>query len=118
MPSCARVLYFSAADACRRPDVLRSVGFTVHECTAFAELAACLGAGENPDLVCVSDDGHGSAARALTLVRSLSTAPAVLFANGSEAVPESSWDLEVPALTHPGTWLSRIVELAKRVEEH
>lgn len=110
-PNPRSALYFSVSDACRRPEVLRSVGFTVHECTVLSEMVSCLRAGENPDLVCVADCWEEPAESVLTLVRSLTGAPMVLFSSGRHLYAQGAWDLEVPAMTHPRVWLSRIVQM-------
>jgi phosphosulfolactate phosphohydrolase-like enzyme len=72
------------------------------------------------DLVGVADEGNRCAplALALDLVRSLSTVVVVLFSCGEEISPERCWDIEAPALTHPGTWQPRIVEMPEHRNHH
>lgn len=111
------MLYFSASDACRRPEVLRWVGFTVQECTALSDLAGRLRSGEAPDLVCVADGWDEPVELVLSLVRSYTSAPVVLFSSGRHLYPEVAWDMEVPVMTHPGEWVSRVVELLERRSE-
>lgn len=105
------IVYFGVDDSDHRAAVLRAAGYEVDERSSLPELADCLKANRDADLVCIADTWDKPAEGALAVARGLSRAPIVLFCSAGHHYSHCSWDLEVENLTSPREWLADIAEL-------
>jgi len=103
----AKVIHFGLDD-CHRLMVLRSAGYTVDECRSVLQLREMLETGEVPDAVLISDCEGVSPLEAVTLARTFSPNPLILFRSTNLTYEDGGFDLVVPCLTPPAVWLSEV----------
>ena len=110
----ARVIHFGPDD-CHRLMVLRRAGYSVEDCPSLCELRLSLETGDAPDAVLLSDGDGFSPHEALTLARTHSPSPLILFRSTNQTYEHRGFDLVVPCLTAPEVWLDDVDALiAKR----
>lgn len=112
----ARVIHFGA-DTCHRLPVIRSAGYRVETCNSISELRDALAAEEETDAVLISEGTGGVHQDAVLLARSHSEAPIILFRKSQRSFSESEFDLVVPVLDPPESWLAGIANLIARRQE-
>jgi hypothetical protein len=106
----ARFVHFGI-DSCFRGALLKAAGHSVEECTSVSHLhAALIGVREVNAVVFSEGDGEVPY-DAISLARSTSTAPLILFRSRSPRYDESEFDLVIPELTDPKKWLKEIAGL-------
>lgn len=98
-------------DRCHRLPVLKSAGYTVETCISVPELRNALTAEEQLDAVVISEGVGGAHPDAVSLARSHTSAPIVLFRETQLSFAESPFDLVVPVLAPPQAWLADIAAL-------
>ena len=105
----ARVIHFGIDD-CYRLSVLRRAGYAIDSCSDLVEFQAALDA--EADIIMV-DDGDGFLPESvISLARTRSAAPIVLFLRATRADTTSHQvDLVVPTLTPPQEWLLDLANL-------
>lgn len=106
----ARILYFGR-DTCHRLPVLVRSGYAVVNCISHEELCAALQSAHAPAAVLMADNNPGTAQQAISLLRSRSPVPLVLFRDSYRVLVESPFDLVIPTLTPPAQWLADIASL-------
>lgn len=112
----ARIIHFGPDD-CHRLTVLRSAGYSVDACGSLGQLRASLVADREADAVVMTEGDGVAPEEAITLARSHSSAPVVLFSGSNRSYEESSFDLVVHSLTPPDEWLVEVdVLIAKNRE--
>lgn len=105
-------------DICHRLPVLESAGYQVEACTSIPEIQAALDAQEPPDAVLISEgDGGGAHLTVVSLVRERSSAPIVLFRETQRDYSQAAFDLVVPVLDPPASWLADIAALIARSQK-
>jgi len=104
----ARVIHFGVDD-CYRLSVLRRAGYIIHDCSNLIQLGAALEA--DADAVMVNDSDGSVPEHAISLARSRSSAPIVLFPNSSRIYRADQIDLVVPTFTPPQEWLLELANL-------
>lgn len=109
----ARIIHVGT-DSCHRLPVLESAGYRVETCISVPELRDALTAEEQLDAIVISEGAGGAHPDAVSLARSHSSAPIVLFRETQLSFAESSFDLVVPVLAPPQTWLADIAALITR----
>ena len=102
-----RVIHFGPDD-CHRLTVLRSAGYSVDACNSLGQLHASLLAGGVADAVVMSDGEGVAPAEVISLARTHSSAPVVLFRGTNRAYEDSMFDLVVHTLTPPEVWLTEV----------
>src|SRR5947209_8439943 len=106
----ARVIHFGWDD-CYRVQVLRSVGYEVHEATSLDALGLDLEQDSLVDAVVVSEDQPVTTEKAADLVRSKSRAPLILFRHSQRELDESKFDRVHSWFVTPAFWLADVAEL-------
>lgn len=102
------------ADKHYRLAVLTRAGYTVERCNSPAQLHAVLTGIRYVDAVIVSESDGDTPYDAISMTRSNSTIPLILFQSGNPHYDESEFDLVVPVLTQPREWLNKIAGLLAR----
>jgi hypothetical protein len=103
----ARIVHFGA-DSCSRLLVLEHAGYDVDHCPTVLMLDSALKTGREADAVLMTEDPRASRREAISLVRSYSAAPLVLFQTVGPTFDEPEFDLVIPVLTPPREWLEKI----------
>lgn len=101
-------------DMCHRLPVLESAGYKVETCTSIIELGRALNAMPQLDAVLISEGIRGANPETVSMVRSRSSAPVILFRESQLSFSESAFDLVVPVLVPPQTWLAEIAAVIAR----
>jgi hypothetical protein len=102
------------ADKYYRIAVLKGAGYAVEKCNSLAQLHALLTGVWGIAAVVVSECDGDTPYDAISLTRSNSTAPLILFQSGNPHYDDAEFDLIVPGLTDPSEWLSAITGLLTR----
>ncbi len=106
----ARVIHFGTDD-CHRLTVLRTAGYVVDACTSLVQLHKALKTTVDPDAVCIAEGDGAVPEAAGNLARSHSRAPVILFQSTNLRSEDTVFDLVVPTLTPPQTWLREMEAL-------
>ena len=102
-------------DDCHRVPVLQFAGYAISDCrSSIAQLRAVLQSTQNAGAVVMTGIEELAPQRAVSIARSISTAPLVLFPGNASGIVEPEFDLVIPALTPPEQWLSEMAELIDR----
>jgi hypothetical protein len=102
-------------DDCHRVPVLQFAGYSIADCrSSIAQLRAALQSTEYTGAVVMTEIEDLAPQRAVSIARSASTAPLVLFPGRASSIFESEFDLVIPALTPPEQWLSDMAALIER----
>jgi hypothetical protein len=109
----ATVIHFGIDDLHRIP-VLRQAGYVVEDCLSVRSLHSALIQYPDPDAVAMAESDAMNGNEAISLVRSHSTAPLVLFQGWQMFFEASEFNLVVPRLTHPRVWLVDLADLIER----
>lgn len=109
----ARVIHFGT-DECYRITVLRSVGYSVDECSSLVQLRAELASNGEAVAICITEDFTDPPETAVPLVRSCTPAPLVLFRRSNRDYEETPFDLVIDTLTPPQRWLTEIQDVIQR----
>ncbi len=96
-------------DTCHRTRILASAGYTVYDCESLRELDSVLN-GEACAVVLTTAAGPIASA-AISLVRSRTSVPLILFGESDAEEDMSVFDLYVPPFTRPQEWISGVSEL-------
>jgi hypothetical protein len=107
-----RIIHFGADD-CHRINVLRSAGYSVEDCRSLGAFHEAL-AEREPAAVFVTEGDDGLPWEAVSLVKSFSAAPLVLFRRSHGDLAPESFDLAIESLTPPRQWLLAIGDLIAR----
>jgi hypothetical protein len=110
----AKIVYFGA-DTCHRLAVLRRAGYVVENSKALEPLGAMLQTDEI-SAVLTTDRDIDVSDDLLTLVRSRSFLPLILFRDSNRNCDERRFDLVIPALTSPPRWLADLASLVALVQ--
>jgi len=110
-------LLFVGDDICHRLPVLLSAGYTVAELQSPAQLTAALAALDCPDAILVTSTDAKLASQVLSVARSRSTTPVILFCDQGYDYGSAQFDLVIPVLTPPLTWLEDIRALVEKNRE-
>ena len=106
----ANLVYFGV-DTCHRLRVLARAGYTVENCYSALQLEAVFDSSCPAEAVLMTDHEGKLPQDAITLTRSRSDAPLILFRDSNHSYAETAFDLVVPSLTAPGQWLKQIAVL-------
>jgi len=106
----ARVIHFGVDD-CYRLSVLRRAGYIIHDCSNLIQLGTALDADADADAVMVNDSDGSVTEHAISLARSRTLAPIVLFPNSKRKYRTDQIDLVVPSFTPPQEWLLELGNL-------
>src|SRR5947207_11384797 len=109
----ARVIHFGVDD-CYRLSVLRRAGYDIDDCDNLNQLQAALESRADADAVMVNDSTGAVPEFAISLARSRSSAPIILFPNSSRTYGSEEVDLIVPCFTPPEEWLLKLANLIVR----
>lgn len=109
----ARVIHVGT-DICHRLPVLERAGYQVDTCISVPELRLALTSIRQLDAVLISEGSEGAHPDAVSLARTYSSAPIVLFRETQLSFAESPFDLVVPILISPQVWLEDIAALIAR----
>ena len=107
--SAAKIIQFGE-DSCHRSMILQEAGYSVQGFKSVMEFRAALRSSGAADAVVITDETGNLPSEAISLVKSDSPAPVILFANSMSTYAESNFDLVVPSLTPPAKWLAKIQE--------
>jgi hypothetical protein len=111
----ARVIHFGTDD-CHRIRVLKSTGYAVEDCPSLRALQEALTASGSPAAIFVSERDGNLQRDAISLAKSCTAAPLVLFRRSNSDPHEESFDLVIDSLTSPVRWLVQVRELIARNE--
>ncbi len=106
----ANIVYFGV-DTCHRLPVLMRAGYTIENCCSALQLEAVFDSSCPAEAVLMTDHEGKLPQDAITLTRSRSVAPLILFRDSNHSYAESAFDLVVPSLTPPVEWLQQIAVL-------
>jgi hypothetical protein len=106
----ANLVYFGV-DTCHRLPVLMRAGYMVENCGSALQLEAVFDSSCPAEAVLMTDHEGKLPQDAITLTRSRSLAPLILFRDSNHSYAESAFDLVIPSLTPPGQWLEQIALL-------
>jgi hypothetical protein len=106
----ANIVYFGV-DTCHRLPVLMRSGYTVENCYSALQLEAVFDSSCPAEAVLMTDHKGKLPQDAITLTRSRSVAPLILFRDSNRSYAETAFDLVVPSLTPPGQWLEQVALL-------
>jgi hypothetical protein len=106
----ARVIHFGI-DESHRLTVLRRAGYEIEKCSSVVQLRAALHADVEADAVMVNDLDGSVPEDAISLARSHSSAPLILFPNPDRSYSMTEFDLVVPRFTPPEEWLLDLANL-------
>lgn len=106
----ATIVHFGEDQFVRLP-VLRKAGYLVHKCLSVPEFTEYLGINPKPSAIVMAEANASSIERAISLARSRTSAPLVLFPGTRRTNLESRFDLIIPALTPPQEWLADLNNL-------
>jgi hypothetical protein len=90
--------------------VLQEAGYSVKGCRSVMEFRAALRSSGAADAVVITDETGNLPSEAISVAKSDSPVPVILFANSMSTYSESNFDLVVPSLTPPAKWLAKIQE--------
>jgi len=102
-----RVVHFGCDD-CRRLLVLHMAGYAVDDCPSILNLRSALLDSRQADAVVFSEQDEKERREAITLARSQSSAPLILFETSNGPGDEAEFDLVIPPLTPPHEWLAKL----------
>jgi hypothetical protein len=105
-----RVIYFGN-DNCHRIPVLAAAGFHVEQATTLAALRIALSSDPLPRIAFFCDHQGRLPHEAIALARAHSAIHAILFRETNLQWNEAEFDLVIPALTPPPSWLDEIAQL-------
>jgi len=106
----ARVVHYGV-DECHRLTVLRSAGYAVDNCSSLPQLREALSTEGKPQAVFVTEDDRDSPRPVISIAKSCSSAPLVLFRRSNAIFDEENFDLVIDSLTPPTQWLNEVQEL-------
>ncbi len=109
----ARVIHFGPDD-CHRLIVLESAGYAVDACDSLGQLRASLTAGGEAAAVVMSDAEGVAPEEVVSVARTHSLAPVVLFRGTNRVYEDSRFDLVVHTLTPPEVWLNEVDALISK----
>jgi hypothetical protein len=108
-----RLIHFGSDD-CHRVNVLRSAGYFVDDCRSMRAFQEALTAERKPDAVFITEREDDPAGDAVSLIKTCSTAPLILFRRSHGDLSDGSFDLVIESLTPPQQWLQEIDQLIAR----
>jgi hypothetical protein len=109
----ARIIHFGKDD-CHRVSVLRSAGYAVEDCRSLRAFREALAADGRPDAVFITEREGNLQGDAISLSKSYSPAPLVLFRRSNSDLSGERFDLVIDSLTPPTRWLVEIGDLIAR----
>lgn len=109
----ARVIHYGV-DNCHRLTILRSLGYSVDDCSSLLQLREALTAGNKTGAVFITEDEPQGCQAAVSLAKSCTSAPLVLFRRSNADCCEGSFDLVIESLTPPQDWLHAVQGLITR----
>ena len=109
----AHVIHFGE-DSCHRLQVLNSAGYSVQNCVTLVQLGSTLSTHDDIEAVFFTEMHALSAERAVSLVRSSSSSPLILFRESEANLEEKKFDLVIQALTPPNVWLQYTHDLIEQ----
>jgi hypothetical protein len=98
-------------DDCHRIAVFKTAGYLVDICTSFAQLHQALIRIPPAQAVAVAESSEELARKTVSLARAITLIPLILFQCVDPCLDETDFDLVVPALTDPNTWVTEIQQL-------
>jgi hypothetical protein len=108
-----RLIHFGSDD-CHRVNVLRSAGYSVDDCRSLRAFQEALAAERKPDAVFITEREDDPPGEVISLTKTYSAAPLVLFRRSHGDLSDGSFDLVIESLTPPKQWLQEIDELIAR----
>jgi hypothetical protein len=106
----ARIVHFGS-DNSFRVALLKTAGYSVDECNSVSQLHAALIGLREADAVVISEGDGDAPYDAISLTRSTSMVPLILFRSRNPHYDESEFDLVVPEAIDPAKCLSDIARL-------
>lgn len=98
------IIHFGEDQFLRLP-VLRKAGYLVQKCLSIPEFKEYLSSNRTPCAIVMAEANASSMERAISLARSRTSAPVILFPGTRRTNLEARFDLIIPALTPPREWL-------------
>jgi len=110
-----RIVHFGE-DTFNRISTLKSNGYSVDECYSLSELHASLVGFLPADAVTIAENDKDGAVtdHAISLTRSISAAPLILFRSESQHFSAPEIDLVVPLNAGTDDWLNDLAKLIER----
>jgi hypothetical protein len=106
----ARVIHYGL-DECHRLRILRNAGYAVDDCHSLPQLREALSTDGGAEAVFITEEIGYLPEAAVSLTKSSSRAPLVLFRCSTGEYEEEKFDLVVESLTPPQQWLSEVETL-------
>ena len=108
-----RIVHFGS-DVFNRIAALKRTGYSVDECYSIADLHASLVGILPADAVAIADNEGAVTDHAISLTRSISAAPLILFRDRNDLYIRPEIDLVVPSNAGADDWLNDIAKLIER----
>lgn len=109
----ARLIHLGS-DTSHRLKVLRRAGYHIDACNNLIEFRTALRSDPEADAVLLNDSDGSVPLEAISLARSRSSAPIILFPHIQRVYGPADVDLTVPGLTPPEEWLLDLANLIVR----
>ena len=104
----AGTLIHFGADRCSRMLILSSVGYLTNGCESLTQFSQLLQERTDTQAILLAESSRRERRQAVTLARSYSVAPLILFDDLNTGEGEKEFDLVIPPLTRPEEWLDKI----------
>lgn len=106
----AKIVHFGI-DSCYRLGVLRRAGYVIENCSNLEEVCAAVKPDRETDAIMINDSDGSLPPHAISLVRTRTTAPIIVFPSSLRLYQPQEIDLLVPAFTPPEEWLIDLANL-------
>jgi CRP/FNR family transcriptional regulator, cyclic AMP receptor protein len=109
----ARIVHFGIDDS----DLLRALrdaGYSVDDCDSLSDLQSLLKSNQPADAVAITEGNDAALSNVISLSRTSSAAPLILFQDRNSNTSKSEFNLVVPVLAPPDKWLKEITALVDR----
>jgi CRP/FNR family transcriptional regulator, cyclic AMP receptor protein len=106
----ARIIHFGS-DNLHRIWTFKNAGYTVEGCNSTTELQHLLVSGGPLDAVAVTEAEESSSENVLSMIRSASSVPVILFRRTTRDQMDPNFDLTVPISEASAKWLGNIARL-------
>lgn len=108
--SAASIIHVGSDDCCRIP-VLKTAGYSVTGCASTDQLHLALARIPPADALAITENLGDLPQEAVSLARATTSIPLILFRGADRYLDEANFDLVIPSLTSPKTWLTNIQRL-------
>lgn len=109
----ARIVHFGD-DRFNRLGPLREAGYSIDSCSTLDEFRAAVASGAPCDALTIAETESSRFECAISIARSESVAPLILFQASTQQRDSSAFSLVVPLLAPPASWIAQVAEVIER----